>query len=61
MKENRIKIKHKLNNQKEVRVGPYLVDGFCLKTKTVYEFNGCYFHHCNLDCFIVKKFEIRHD
>ena len=50
MKENRIKIKHKLNNQKEVRVGPYLVHGFCLKTKTVYEVNGCYFHHCNLNC-----------
>ena len=60
MKEEGIVILHKLNNQKEVRVGSYLVDGLCLSRKTVYEFNGCYFHHCNHDCFIVKKSEIRH-
>ena len=53
MRENKIKILHKLNNQKEIRVGSYLVDGFCVNTKTVYEFSGCYFHY--LDCSIVKK------
>ena len=59
MRENKIKILHKLNNQKEIRVGSYLVDGFCVNTKTVYEFSGCYFYY--LDCFIVKKkFEIKH-
>ena len=31
MKEQRIKIFHKLNNSKEVRIGNYLVDGFCVK------------------------------
>ena len=45
MKSNKIKILHKLNHQKEIRIGNYLVDGFCAKTKTVYEFNGCYYHH----------------
>ena len=55
MKSNKIKILHKLNNQKEIRIGNYLVDGFCAKTKTVYEFNGCYYHHCKFNCHIVKK------
>ena len=42
---NQIVIKHKLNNNnKEVRIGPYPVDGYCCTTKTVYEFNGCYYH-----------------
>ena len=40
MKNNKIKTLHKLNNQKEIRIGNYLVDGFCPKTKTVYEYNG---------------------
>ena len=52
---NNIKILHKLNNSKEIRFGNYLVDGYCIETQTVYEFNGCYFHGCSHDCFIVKK------
>ena len=55
MKNNKIKILHKLNNQKEIRIGNYLVDGFCPKTKTVYEYNGCYYHYCRFNCHIVKK------
>ena len=44
---DRITIKHKLNNdQKEVRIGPYFVDGYCAETRTVYEFHGCWFHFC---------------
>ena len=43
--KHRINIKHRLNNNNsEVRVGPYPVDGHCLQTKTVYEFQGCRFH-----------------
>ena len=50
-----IKIRHKLNNQKEVRIGNFRVDGFCYQNKTVYEFNGCYYHGCKFNCFIVKN------
>ena len=54
-KEN-ITIKHRMNNQnKEVYIAQYPVDGFFASTNTVYEFNGCYYHgheckltkHCN--------------
>ncbi|RWR98510.1 hypothetical protein B4U79_10732, partial [Dinothrombium tinctorium] len=38
--EARIKI---LREQKK---GPFFVDGFCEKTNTVYEYNGCAFHGC---------------
>lgn len=31
---------------KEKRIGPFYVDGYDPCTKTVYEFNGCYFHGC---------------
>ena len=55
VKEN-IKILHKLNNSKEIRIGNYLVDG----TKTVYEFQGCYYHYCQDDCPIVKKIKSSH-
>ena len=45
-----ISIKHKLNNSnKEVRIGPYFVDGYCAETRTVYEFQGCWYHFCS-DC-----------
>ena len=55
MKTNKIKIMDKLNNNREVRIGSYLVDGYCVETKTVYEFNGCYFHHCKYNCDIIKQ------
>ena len=44
-----IHVRHRLNNGKEVRIGPYRVDGFCAATNTVYEFNGCWHHFCE-DC-----------
>ena len=50
-----IKICHKLNNQKEMRIGNFRVDGFCYQDKTVYEFNGCYYQGCKFNCFIVKN------
>ena len=38
-----------------VQVWLYLVDGFCVKNNTVYEYNGCYYHHCKNNCYIVSK------
>jgi G:T-mismatch repair DNA endonuclease (very short patch repair protein) len=38
------KIKHYQNNGKEVRIGPYLVDGYDCETNTIYQFQGCYYH-----------------
>ena len=55
MEREQIFIQHKLNNQHEVRYVNYLVDGYCITTKTVYEFNGCYYHHCPYNCFIVQN------
>ena len=40
-----INITHKLNSSTgEVRIGPYKVDG--ISSKTIFEFNGCYWHGC---------------
>ena len=39
-----VHILHACNHISEVRIGPYLVDGYDPNTRTVYEFNGCYFH-----------------
>ena len=55
MERDQIFIKHKLNNQHEVRFGNYLVNGYRIGTKTVYAFNGCYYHHCPHNCFVVKN------
>ena len=33
-------------NGREKRVGKLLVDGWCAKTRTAYQFHGCYFHGC---------------
>ena len=37
-------------NGKEVRVGNFLVDGYCQQTETIYEFYGCFWHGCS-DCY----------
>ena len=52
--QEEIKILYKLNNQKEEKVGPYLVYGSCINIKTVYGFNGYYFHFYKYNCFIIK-------
>ena len=49
-KENKF-IRHALNHpdgEKMILANGhhYRVDGFCEKTKTVYEYHGCYFHGC---------------
>ena len=55
MRNENIKILHKLNNQREIRIANYLLDGYCIQNKTVYEFHGCYFHYCTENCPTVKK------
>ena len=45
--QENIDIKHKINNNREVRIGPYLVDGYCPETRTVYEYQGCWYHFCD--------------
>ena len=49
METEGIDILHARNHIGEVRIGPYLVDGYDPITRTVYEFNGCHFHGCS-DC-----------
>ena len=38
-------IRHQ-GNGREKRVGKLLVGGWCAKTRTAYQFHGCYFHGC---------------
>ena len=37
-------------NHGEVKMGKYKLDGFCRETFTAYEFDGCYYHGCEV-CF----------
>ena len=30
------------------------MDGFCVRNNTVYEYNGCYYHHCTNNCYIAS-------
>ena len=48
-----VKIYHKQNNGREKRIGPYLVDGYDPLNKTVYEYDGCYWHGHN--CYLNSK------
>ena len=51
-----IKINHRLNNGKEKRVGPYLVDGYDPRNNVIYEFHGCYVHgHDPAHCPLTQK------
>ena len=43
-----IKILHGRNHSSEIRIGSYLVDGYDPDSKTVFEFNGCWFHGCSI-------------
>ena len=47
-------IQHSRNGG-EIKFGKYSVDGYCKNTKTVYEFNGCYWHGCQ-KCFNSSSF-----
>ena len=50
-----IKILHQRNHSSEIRVGPYLTDGYDPETKTVFEFYGCYY--VNMTRMILEKKE----
>jgi hypothetical protein len=52
-RKNGINIMHKMNSQKEKRIGPYFVDGFDGVNGKVFEFLGCYYHGHN--CYLNKK------
>ena len=58
MKEQNVKILHKMNNGQEKRVGPYLVDGYDPRNGVIYEFNGCFYHgHDPNICPITSKIQ----
>ena len=46
-------------NRREVKVCGRKVDGYCASTKTVFEFNGCYWHACP-QCFPAKPRQRMH-
>ena len=52
----RDRIRH-VDNGGEVRVNNRLVDGYDAETRTVYEFNGCFFHGC-LRCFPHQRHQV---
>ena len=43
--KNNLKISHAKNGG-ELKIGNYLVDEYCEKTQTIYEFHGCFWHGC---------------
>ena len=51
MRKENIHIRHAENSvHGEKRIENFSVDGYCQKTKTVYEFLGCFDHgHCKFD------------
>ena len=48
MESEGVHILHGRNHIGEIRIGPYLVDGYDPSTRTVYEYNGCWFHGCSV-------------
>lgn len=44
--KEQVYIRH-ARNEGEVSVGKYKLDGYCEENKTVYEFNGCFWHGCS--------------
>ena len=47
--KNGCTIRHQVNGR-EKRIGKLPVDGWCAKTRTAYQFHGCYFHGCT-NCY----------
>ena len=43
--KNGYSIRHQANGR-EKRIGKLPVDGWCVNTRTAYQFHGCYFHGC---------------
>jgi hypothetical protein len=42
-----IAICHKQNSEHELRIGPYLMDGWLPNTNKLWEFQGCWWHACS--------------
>ncbi|GFT85128.1 DNA_pol_B_2 domain-containing protein, partial [Nephila pilipes] len=42
----KLKILHSLNGKGERKIGGNFVDGYCEENKTVYQYQGCFFHGC---------------
>ena len=53
-----IQIQHLMNTGQEYRIGPYFCDGYDHVNKTVYEFDGCWYHghKCRLTSKAWEKF-----
>ena len=53
-----IQIQHLMNTGQEYRIGPYFCDGYDHVNKTVYEFDGCWYHghKCRLTNKAWEKF-----
>ncbi|XP_077865962.1 uncharacterized protein LOC144353285, partial [Saccoglossus kowalevskii] len=43
---NNTRIQHVRNSRREMKIGPYHIDGYDASTETLYEYYGCYFHGC---------------
>ena len=59
MKHDNIYIHHALNHRDGEKLivadgHCYRVDGHCAQTNTIYEYNGCFFHGCNI-CYTGDK------
>ena len=53
MKPDNIYIRHALNHCDDEKFliangHRFRVDGYCDQTNTIYEYNGCFFHGCNI-------------
>ncbi|GFR34105.1 uncharacterized protein TNCT_314611 [Trichonephila clavata] len=42
------RILHALNGTGEPKIAGYSVDGFCKETNTVYQYQGCFYHGCEI-------------
>jgi hypothetical protein len=56
MMSEKLLIQHARNGI-EKKIYNYKVDGWCEQTKTVYEFNGCFFHGCPI-CYKPETFNV---
>ena len=43
---DKVEIRHARSIEKEKQIGLYTLDGYCEENKTIYEFNGCFWHGC---------------
>ncbi|CAL1272462.1 unnamed protein product, partial [Larinioides sclopetarius] len=41
-------IQHALNKNGEMKIAENFVDGYCEERKTIYQFQGCFYHGCDI-------------